>query len=119
MVLKNVLLIVKDIERSRRFYQEVLGLMVTADLGRKVLFAGGIVLEESPPWEDSLEISAVYGGNDMELYFEALDVEAFRERLVASDFHMEFLGGWDEDENEVIRFYDPDRHVIEVKRAFC
>ena len=46
MILKNVLLIVKDIERSRRFYQEVLGLMVTADLGRKVLFAGGIVLED-------------------------------------------------------------------------
>ena len=119
MVLKNVLLIVKDIDRSRRFYQEVLGLMVLTDLGRKVLFAGGIVLEESSPWENALEISAVYGGNDMELYFETLDVEALRERLVASDFHMEFLGGWDEDENEVIRFYDPDRHVIEVKRAFC
>ena len=117
MVLKNILLIVKDIERSRRFYQDVLGLMVTADLGRKVLFAGGIVLEESSPWENALEISAVYGGNDMELYFETLDVEALRERLVASDFHVEFLGGQNEDENEVIRFYDPDRHLVEVRKG--
>lgn len=119
MVLKNVLLIVKDIERSRRFYQEALGLMVTADLGKKVLFAGGIVLEESSPWEEALEISAKYGGNDVELYFETLDVKALRERLARADFHVEFLGGRDEDENEVIRFYDPDRHMIEVKKALC
>ena len=46
MILKNVLLIVKDIERSRRFYQDLLGLTVTADLGKKILFAGGVVIED-------------------------------------------------------------------------
>lgn len=117
MVLKNVLLIVKDIERSRRFYQELLGLTVTADFGKKVMFAGGLVLEESSPWEDSLQISAVYGGNDMELYFEVPDVKALRDRLTESDFGVAFLEGREEDTREVIRFYDLDRHMIEVRRS--
>ena len=115
MILKNVLLVVKDIERSRRFYQEILGLSVTADLGKKVLFAGGIVLEESGPWEDALKRPAVYGGNDAELYFEAPDVCDIKKRLEDSDFGIEFLSERGEEASEVVRFYDPDRHIIEVR----
>ena len=33
MILRNVLLVVKDIKGSRRFYEDILGLSVTADLG--------------------------------------------------------------------------------------
>ena len=117
MVLKNVLLIVKDIERSRQFYQEVLGLTVTADLGKKVMFAGGLVLEESSPWEDALQLFAVYGGNDMELYFEALDMELLRERIAKSAFEVEYVEGRTKDERDVLRFYDLDRHIIEVGKG--
>lgn len=115
MILKNVLLVVKDIERSRRFYEEILGLSVTADLGKKVLFAGGVVLEESGPWENALKRTASYGGNDAELYFEASDTADIRKRLEGAGYEAEFVMEKGEDPSEVIRFYDPDRHMIEVR----
>lgn len=115
MILKNVLLVVRDIERSRRFYQEILGLSVKADLGEKVLFTGGVVLEESGPWENALKHLVVYGGNDAELYFEAPDAGVIRKRLEDSDFEAVFLTEEGEELSEVVRFYDPDRHIIEVR----
>lgn len=115
MILKNVVLIVKDVERSRRFYQEVLGLKVTADFGRKILFTGGVVLEEGHLWEDALKTDVSYGGNDAELYFEDMDVESVRKRLESSGHAVEFLPGQGENPAQVVRFYDPDRHVIEVR----
>ncbi len=115
MILKNVLLAVRDIERSRRFYQEILGLSVKADLGEKVLFTGGVVLEESRPWENALKRPVVYGGNDAELYFEAPDAGVIRKRLEDSGFEAVFLTEEGEEPSEVVRFYDPDRHIIEVR----
>ena len=38
MLLKNVLFIVEDIEKSRRFYENVLGLKIMSDLGKKLMF---------------------------------------------------------------------------------
>ena len=117
MILRNVLLVVKDIKGSRRFYEDILGLSVTADLGEKVLFAGGLVLEESGPWEDALNRPAVYGGNDAELYFEDSCVRSIRKRLEDSDFETVFLEEEGEELSEIVRFYDPDRHIIEGCRA--
>ena len=115
MILKNVLLVVRDLERSRRFYQEVLGLKVTADFEEKVIFAGGVVLEKGHLWEDALKVEVSYGGNDAELYFEDSDIESIRKRLEDSDYEVDFLMEQNENPGEVIRFYDPDRHIIEVK----
>lgn len=114
MLLKNILFIVEDIERSRRFYEEVLGLSVAADLGKKIMFAGGLVLEERTYWENALHILVGFGGRDAELYFEDTDVCGLKKRLEESGVEVEFLTGEDEREGEVVRFYDPDRHVIEV-----
>lgn len=117
MVLKNILFVVEDIERSRHFYEDILGLKITADFGKKLMFAGGLVLEEREYWENALHILVGFGGRDAELYFEASDIDALRKRLEASEYEAGFLQGEDEAETEVIRFYDPDRHVIEVKKA--
>ncbi len=117
MILKNVLLIVKDIERSRRFYQDLLGLTVTADLGKKILFAGGVVIEESSVWEDALRCTAVYGNHDAELYFEDPDIENIRKKLRIFGYEAGYLKAADEEDSEVIRFYDPDGHIIEVRRS--
>ena len=42
MKLKNVLLVVDDIEKSRQFYQELFGLQVITDFG------GNMILTEGP-----------------------------------------------------------------------
>lgn len=117
MLLKNILLIVRDIEKSKHFYEDMLGLKVTADFGKKLMLAGGLVLEEQNLWENALHISAGFGGCDAELYFEDPDVKALKKKLGESEYEVEFLQGEDEDEAEVIRFFDPDRHVIEVKNV--
>lgn len=116
MILKNVLLIVKDIERSRRFYQGLLGLTVTADFGKKVMFAGGVVIEESSVWENALRRTAKYGNHDAELYFEDPDIENIRKKLKSLGYEAGSLNALDEEASEVIRFYDPDGHIIEVRK---
>ena len=58
-----------------------------------------------------------FGGRDAELYFEDADVGALRKKLEESEFEVEFLEGDGEREGDVVRFYDPDRHVIEVRKV--
>ena len=41
MKMKNPLLVVKDIERSKAFYRSTLGLRTISDLGANVVLTGG------------------------------------------------------------------------------
>ena len=45
MKLKNPLLVVRDMERSKTFYREVLGLHVVMDFGANVTLTGGLCLQ--------------------------------------------------------------------------
>ena len=45
MKLKNPLLVVSDLEASKRFYREVLGLRVILDFGANVTLTGGLCLQ--------------------------------------------------------------------------
>lgn len=44
MKLKNVLLVVGDIEKSKAFYKELFGLDVVTDFGGNVILTEGLVL---------------------------------------------------------------------------
>ena len=46
MRLKNVLIVVKDIERSRQFYHDVFGLQLVLDNGGNMILTEGLVLQE-------------------------------------------------------------------------
>jgi len=41
-VFQSAVLLVKDVEKSKRFYSEVLGQRIVFDFGRNVVFEGGI-----------------------------------------------------------------------------
>ena len=45
MKLKNPLLVVTDMERSVKFYKDVLGLRKTVDFGANVTLTGGLSLQ--------------------------------------------------------------------------
>jgi catechol 2,3-dioxygenase-like lactoylglutathione lyase family enzyme len=87
------------------------------DLGVHVAFTNGVFLQEEKSWLEFIhkdEGAIVYGGNDKELYFDTHDLDAFVEKLSAH--HVELVHplrehGWGQ---RVIRFYDPDMHIIEV-----
>ena len=116
MRLKNVLLVVEDIEVSKAFYRELFGLQVLTDFGRNVILTEGLVLQEKALWEEFVEREVIPGGNAMELYFEENNLDAFVEKLEASSYEIQYINHLMEHDwgQRVVRFYDPDMHVIEV-----
>ena len=55
MKLKNFLIAVEDMERSKAFYRELFGLTVVRDFGENVILTEGLVLQERKTWEGFLE----------------------------------------------------------------
>ena len=118
MKLEGSLLVVKDINASRRFYQDVLSRTVALDLDVYVVFEGGPFLLTEEQWDDFLEYKPVpfrYGNNVCQLSFEDDDIDAFRAHMLKfPDIKLltpfkEYAWG-----QRSIRFYDPDGHIIEV-----
>lgn len=111
----GTLIAVKDMEKSRRFYRDVLGLGTAADFGANVALDGGVFLQTLDSWKSFIRTDKVIlPNNAAELYFEEEDMDAFCERLKEFDIryvHELFEHPWGQ---RVVRFYDPDGHIIEV-----
>lgn len=116
MRLKNILIVVKDIEKSKAFYKDLFGLTVVTDFGGNVILTEGLVLQEQTLWEGFVEREVTQGGNDAELYFEENDIDGFLEKLEHSSYPIEYVNPSMEHDwgQRVIRIYDPDRHIIEI-----
>lgn len=118
MKLKNILIVVNDIEKSKVFYHDLFGLHVLMDMGENVILTEGLVLQERKLWEEFTGKTVVSGGNDAELYFEETNMDGFLEKLASSTFEITYInevaeiGG-----HRVVRIYDLDGHVIEVKEV--
>ena len=118
MKFKYPLLIVTDLEKSKNFYKEVLGLRVIMDFGANVTLTGGLCLQTRESWKEFIgknEDEIAFGGNDGEIYFEEDDFDGFVKKIERLDFmdyvHPVYEHGWGQ---RVVRFYDPDKHMIEV-----
>ena len=55
MKLKNVLIAVKDIEKSRQFYNEVFGLDLVLDNDGNMILTEGLVLQDEKIWKELWE----------------------------------------------------------------
>lgn len=112
------LLVVKDAQKAKDFYVNVLGVNVFNDLGDHVFFAEKFALIEEDTW---LDLLAMHGGivqyqhHAGEIVFEDDDLDAFLERLrqfpdvkILCPLRRYPWG------QRVVRFYDPDEHIIEV-----
>lgn len=106
---------VKDVNRSKQFYQELFGVEVYQDYGINVSF-GGFSIQQNFDWLIGIpKKSVLEKSNNMELYFEEDNFDDFIEKLKLRN-DIEYLGdvkeaGWGQ---RSIRFYDPDNHIIEV-----
>jgi catechol 2,3-dioxygenase-like lactoylglutathione lyase family enzyme len=112
------LIAVKDMEKSKQFYHDVLGLEVVADFGANVTLTGGIALQTVDSWQGFIhkpDEEITFGNNACELYFEEDDIDAFAAKLNSIKnieyVHPLFEHSWGQ---RVVRFYDPDKHMIEV-----
>jgi catechol 2,3-dioxygenase-like lactoylglutathione lyase family enzyme len=114
----NPMIVVSNMEKSKQFYYEVLGLEVIVDFGANVTLTGGIALQTKDSWltfTGKQDSEVCFGGNATELYFEEDDFDGFIQKINNIEginyVHNMIEHSWGQ---RVIRFYDPDKHIIEV-----
>lgn len=112
-------LFVKDIETSKRFYIELLGMSIDLDFGKNVIFKNGFAI-----WEiqnnhiipASLGLDRITDSkiNRFELYFETENLSDIFKTLKSKS--VKFLHEIHEEPwgQQTIRFFDPDSHLIEI-----
>lgn len=116
MKLKNILIVVKDIEKSKQFYHDLFGLNVVLNNDGNVILTEGLVLQEAKIWKSFLGKDIVPENNSCELYFEERDIEEFVEKLEMLYPSIQYVNklmehSWGQ---KVVRFYDLDGNLIEV-----
>ena len=115
MEFKNPVLVVTDMDKTVEFYKRVLGLQIVTDFGANKTLTGGLSLQTLESYEDFIDTSDIsFGGNNFEIYFEEDDFDKFADRLKEYDIeyvHPIIEHSWGQ---RVVRFYDPDKHIIEV-----
>ena len=116
MRLKNILIVVKDIEKSRQFYHDLFGIDLILDNDGNMILTEGLVLQDEKIWKSFLDRDIVPKSNSCELYFEEQDIESFARKLERLYPSIEYVNrlmthSWGQ---RVIRFYDLDGNLIEV-----
>lgn len=116
MRLKNVLIVVKSIERSKKFYHDLFGLEVVLDNEGNMILTEGLVLQEENIWREFLKKDVIPENHSCELYFEERDIEGFVEKLEKLYPSVKYVNrlmthSWGQ---KVVRFYDLDGNLIEV-----
>lgn len=115
---KGYVLIVKDTDISKRFYQDVIGVTIQVDLGAYVMFKENFSLLQEETWlqfNGKKDLTITYHHNSGELYFEEDMLDAFAGKLLQrADIQVltpikEYEWG-----QRSMKFYDPDGHVFEV-----
>jgi len=117
----SVVLLVKNIEKSKYFYNVVLGQKIIMDFGRNVGFEGGLAI-----WESDYALNLIFqdktrdikvGANNAEIYFESEDLDDLYTRLLKEKIkiiHPIREQPWGQ---RVFRLYDPDNHIVEFAES--
>ena len=116
----SCVLLVKDIEKSKNFYNIILGQNIVMDFGRNVGFEGGLSI-----WERGYALDLIFedkahgikvGANNVEIYFETNDLNDLYERLATEVRVIKPIREhpWGQ---RSFRVYDPDNHIIEFAES--
>ena len=116
MIFKSTLIVVSDIERSRKFYEDLFGLELLQDNDGNMILSDGIVLQDAEIWKKFIGKDVTPKNNACELYFEEQDIEGFVRKLEAYYPEVEYVNrlmthSWGQ---KVVRFHDYDGNLIEV-----
>lgn len=117
MRLKNILIVVKNIEQSRKYYHDLFGMEKIMDCGGNMILTEGLVLQEEKYWTDFLKCECLPENNHSELYFEERNIEEFAKKLEQLYPETRYVnrlmncGG----SRKLVRFYDLDGNLVEVR----
>lgn len=113
------LLTVKDVQKSREFYEKVLKQEIELDHGENVSFKGGFAIHDREHFHDLVDNGSIKNENNkgnalIELYFVSEEIEVLNKKLESLD--VVFLHNIREQPwgQRVLRFFDPDDYIIEV-----
>lgn len=117
MKLKNILIVVENIEEAKKFYHDLFGLETVVDNEGNMILTERLVLQEKKIWEEFLGKNTLPESNSCELYFEEKDIEGFVEKLERLYPSIQYVNrlmtlGWGQ---KMVQFYDPDGNLIEVR----
>ncbi len=115
-------ILVEDIQRSRAFYEDLLGQEVLADFGQNVPFKSGFSI-----WKAEHATEIMYQGKrnspsklaqgNFEMYFESDDLEGTWKKVE---------GNWEDIIHPIhtapwlqrgFRLHDPDGHIVEISES--
>jgi len=119
-VYRSCVLLVKDVEKSKQFYNNVLGQKIVMDFGRNVIFQGGLAI-----WEKDYALNLIFqekkseikvGTNNAEIYFETECLDKLYRNLTGNVrfIHSIIEHSWGQ---RAFRVYDPDDHIIEFAES--
>jgi len=109
------LITVDDIQRSRHFYEDVLGQKVIADFGENLTFQGDFAIHLKEHFQSLMDgAEIIRGTNNFELYFEEDDPGPVVERLKAYGSYFVHELREQPWRQRVVRFHDPDGNMIEI-----
>lgn len=118
MKFKCPLIVVNNIELSRDFYENILNQKIKYDFGENVVYDGDFAIQLKPHFANMITINEydiTTKSNNFELYFEEEDIDSFIKKLENINeikyIHSLVEHPWGQ---RVVRFYDPDMHIIEV-----
>ena len=117
MKLRNILLALKDIEKSRQFYHKLFGLQTVLNSEGNMILTEGLVLQDEKIWREALGKEIIPENNFCELYFEEPEIEAFICKLETQYPSIQYVNrlteySWGQ---KMVRFYDLDGNLIEVR----
>ena len=119
-MLKNVLIVVDDIEKSIEFYKDLFGLQVILKNEGNVILSEGLVLQDADIWRRTLNETSTPFNNMMELYFEHFDIDGLIAKYESGKYSVRYVteltelaGG-----QNLVRLYDPSGNLIEVRTPF-
>ena len=117
MRLKNILIVVDNIEASIHFYNELFGLNVISRQEGNVIMSEDLVLQDAGIWQKSMQIQTIPYNNRTELYFEDNDVEGVVKKLESGKYAFRYATELTELDGgqKLVRFYDPSGNLIEVR----
>lgn len=111
-----IVISVSDINKARKFYEDLFGLELYQDYGINISFTCGLSLQQEFDWLVNLPKDKILKeSNNIELCFEEEKFDDFLKKLEQYD-NIKYLDNVIEHSwgQRVIRFYDLDGHIIEV-----
>jgi catechol 2,3-dioxygenase-like lactoylglutathione lyase family enzyme len=111
---------VKDINVSKIFYGELLGIPIVQDYTILILFENNFAIHQSKELIHTIYKTDMPGSdeqqghNNMDIYFESDTMEMIYTRLLDNKveiIHPIEKQSWGQ---RVFRFFDPDHHIVEI-----